>query len=56
MIEFGLLVLEKNFFLNLLFRYYLPLEKDYSFGLNKLESPSPKNDLCQVWLKLAQWF
>ena len=24
--------------------------------LNKLESPSPKNVLCQVWLKLAQWF
>jgi hypothetical protein len=24
--------------------------------LNKLESPSPKDDLCQVWLKLAQWF
>ena len=23
--------------------------------LNKLESPSPKNALCQVWLKLAQW-
>jgi hypothetical protein len=56
MIEFGLLVLEKKIFLNLLFRYYLPLEKGYSLGLNKLESPSPKNDLCQVWLKLAQWF
>ena len=24
--------------------------------LNKLESPSSKNALCQVWLKLAQWF
>ena len=23
---------------------------------NKLESLSRKNDLCQVWLKLAQWF
>ena len=23
--------------------------------MNKLESPSPKDDLCQVWLKLAQW-
>ena len=23
---------------------------------NKLESPSPKDALCQVWLKLAQWF
>ena len=24
--------------------------------LNKLESPSSKDSLCQVWLKLAQWF
>jgi hypothetical protein len=24
--------------------------------LNKLESPPPKDDLSQVWLKLAQWF
>jgi hypothetical protein len=55
MIKFGLLVQEKKFF-NLLFRYYLPLEKGYPLGLNKLESLSPKDDLCQVWLKLAQWF
>jgi hypothetical protein len=55
MIEFGLLVLEKIFF-NLLFRYYLPLEKDYFLDFNKLESPSPNDNLCQVWLKLAQWF
>ena len=25
------------------------------FHLKKLESPSPKNALCQNWLKLAQW-
>ena len=37
------------------FRYYLPLEKGDPLPLNKLESPSPKDDLCQVWLKLAQW-
>ena len=24
--------------------------------LNKLESPSPKKALCQIWLKLAEWF
>ena len=24
--------------------------------LNKLESSSPNDALCQVWLKLAQWF
>ena len=35
---------------------YLPLEKGGAFHLNKLESPSPMNALCQVWLKLAKWF
>ena len=24
--------------------------------LNKLQSPSPKDALCQVWSKLAKWF
>jgi hypothetical protein len=46
----------KNFSVFLLFRYYLPLERDYPLLLNKPESPSPKDDLCQVWLKLAQRF
>ena len=32
--------------------YHLLLEKDIDFHLNKLESPSSKNVLCQVWLKL----
>jgi hypothetical protein len=40
----------------LLFCYYLPLERGNPLPLNKLESPPPKDDLCQVWLKLAQWF
>jgi hypothetical protein len=40
----------------LLFCYYLPLEKRYPLCLNNLKSPTPKDDLCQVWLKLAQWF
>ena len=26
------------------------------FHLKKLESPSPKDAMCQDWLKLAQWF
>ena len=39
-----------------LFRNYLPLEKAWAFHLNKHESSSPKDALCQVWLKLAQWF
>ena len=42
----------------LLFRNYLPLEKEGGGGLhlNKLESPSTKDALRQVWLKLTQWF
>ena len=39
-----------------LFRNYLPLEKSGALHLNKLESPSPKDALYKVWLKLAQWF
>ena len=39
-----------------LFHNYLPLEKGGALHLNKLESPSSKDALCQVWLKLAQWF
>ena len=42
--------------LYLLFRNYLPLENGMALHLNKLESPSPKDALCQVWLKLTQWF
>ena len=38
-----------------LFRYYLSIEKVVALHLNKLESPSPKDALCQVWLKLALW-
>ena len=39
-----------------LFRNYLPLENGGALHLNKLESPLPKDALCQVVLKLAQWF
>ena len=35
------------------FRNYLPLEKGVAPHLYKLESPSPKDALCQDWLKLA---
>ena len=37
-----------NHHCELLFCYYLPLEKDGAFHLNKLESPSSKDVLCQV--------
>jgi hypothetical protein len=40
----------------LLFCYYLPLERGIPLHLNNPETPPPKDDLCQVWLKLAQWF
>ena len=40
----------------LLFHKYLPWNKGRALHLNKLESSSPKDVLCQVWLKLAQWF
>ena len=33
--------------------YHLPLKKGGDIHLNKLESSSPKNVLCQVWLKLV---
>ena len=39
-----------------IFYYYTPLEKGVSLHLNELESLSPKNDSCQIWLKLAQLF
>ena len=32
------------------------LEKEIVLYLNKLDSPSPKDALCQVYLKLALWF
>ena len=38
------------------FQYYLSLEKGVALHLYKLESPSPKDALCQVWLKLAPTF
>ena len=39
-------------------RYHpqFPLKKDVILHFDKLEFPSPKNVLCQVWLKLVKWF
>ena len=39
-----------------LFRNYLPFEKGGAVHLNKLDSPSPQDALCQVWVILAKWF
>jgi hypothetical protein len=35
---------------------YLPYEDDLALYWNKLEFPSPKDNLYQVWLNLASWF
>ena len=48
-------------FLNLsnvfsLFRNYLPLTKGWALHFKKIESPPPKDALCQVWMKLAECF
>ena len=40
----------------LLFHNYVLLEKGRALHLNKLEFPSPKDAMCQVWLKMAMWF
>jgi hypothetical protein len=54
---FSLLYPHTSIFKGLLhFCNYLPLKKGIPRHLNKLESPPPKDYLCQVWLKLAQWF
>ena len=39
-----------------LFHNFLPLKKGRALHLHKIESSSPKEVLCQVWLKLAQRF
>ena len=58
-VQIGTVVLEKKIFFNFvnifsLFCNYLPMEKGDTLHLNKLESPSPKDVLCQVSLKLVQ--
>ena len=40
----------------LVFSNYLSLENGMSLYFNKIESPSPNDALCRVWLKLIQWF
>ena len=59
-LKFTPVVLEKNIFK---FRKWIfvtsllsALGKGWGLHLNKLEYPYSKDALCQVWLKLAQWF
>ena len=60
LVEISSVVLEKKIFtfVNVfsLFLNDLTLEKGGALHLKKLESPLPKDALCQVWLKLARWF
>ena len=58
LVEIGSVVLKKIFELKsaTYFSYYLPLEKGGAFHLNKFEFSLHKGALCQVWLKLVQWF
>ena len=60
LVEIGSVVLEKKMFLFgdvfLLFHNYLPLGKGEALVSNKCKFPSSKDALCQVRLKLAQWF
>ena len=37
----------------LFYYYYLPMNEGMLHHLNKLEFPLPKDNLFQVWLKLA---
>jgi hypothetical protein len=39
-----------------IFVIILPFEEDLALYLNNLEAPLPKDDMYQVWLKLACWF
>jgi hypothetical protein len=60
LIEIGLLVLEKKIFktfqciFTLLLLSLLGERQSPSF--EQFRIPSPKDDLCQVWLKVAQLF
>jgi hypothetical protein len=46
----------KIFSVFLLFCDYLTLEKNNPLHLNNALSPPLKDNLCQAWLKLVQWF
>ena len=55
--EISQMVLKKIFlYVNVfsVFRYYLPLEKGRALHLKELESHSPKDALCRVWLILEK--
>jgi hypothetical protein len=55
----GQLVLEKNILKNSVYFYsfaIISLGEGQFPSFEQFRIPFPKDDLCQVWLKLAQWF
>ena len=50
LVEFGPVILERKI-LSTFFRYFIIISP-----LNNHKSPSPKDALCQVWLKLVELF
>ena len=61
LVEIGSVVLERKIFLisSMYFRYFAiisPWKRAEPFIWKKPEFLSPNDALCQVWLKLAQWF
>jgi hypothetical protein len=60
LVKIGQVVLEKIFKMTpphfYIFHGYLLFDEDLALYLNNLEFPLLKNDLYQVWLKLAYWF
>ena len=56
LVEIGPAALEKIFKLSQYIFKILLLSSLGNTHLNKLEFLSPKHALCQVWLKMAQWF
>ena len=57
LVEISQVVLEKIFKFHQYFfilSYYLPLKKGVVLHLKKLESPSPKDGLYQVWFNMSR--
>ena len=57
LVETSLLIISSYSVCLLVISKLSPLwDRVWSFNWKKLVSPSPRDSLCQVWLKLAQWF
>ena len=54
-VDIGSVVFEKKIFQFRQFIFSISFLSP-ALHLNKVKFPSPKDALCQDWLKLAQWF